>query len=194
MMGEIMRGDGGAIPFQHEVRHACSRPAAGIARILEQLGRAALFILIQYGIGTVDSPELDRRIIERRCQVRRRQRGIDALDVARVGLLDDQLALRSALEFVADPAAGGRRFLESPLPVSTQGCGHPQCRCCRQTLRWAASDARHRRPGRRAPCETRSPWQQSHSKAARHRSQPEIHPGTPSAARTSAAQRAGDRS
>src|SRR5471032_3070892 len=77
--------------------------------ILEQCGCAAPLPLVQYGVGTIYSSKLDRRIVEQGREIRRRQGGIDALDVTRISLLDDQLALRFALELVAvqQPEAGG---------------------------------------------------------------------------------------
>jgi hypothetical protein len=88
--GEIVRRNGDTVPLQHDVRNACSGIAAWLARILEQRSGAALLILtVKDGIGAINGPELDRRIVEQRRQVRRRQGGIDALDVARVGLFDD---------------------------------------------------------------------------------------------------------
>ena len=83
-----MRGNGDTLPAQHDVRYARSRTGAGRARVLEKR-RGASLLLIQNGIRAIDGPELDRRIVEQGREIRRRQGWIDALDVARVGLLYD---------------------------------------------------------------------------------------------------------
>ena len=44
---QIMRGNGDTVPLQHDVRHARSRPAAGIVRVLEQRSGAAPLALVK---------------------------------------------------------------------------------------------------------------------------------------------------
>ncbi len=136
----------------------------------------------------IEVAELDIEVVGRRLEVLGAEIGRGARDVARVGLLDGELADRLALHLVGLEQRRPGDACRAPARASRRDCARRGFRCCRRSRRWAASDARHRRRGRRG---RRWNWRAT-SEVARQRAMPSIltgRLGSPAPARTNSINR-----
>ena len=101
------------------------------------------------GRRAVEIAELDVEVVGRRLEILGAEIGRGARDIARVGLLDGELADRLALGLVGLEQLRLRPCPAAPARASRRGCARRGCRYCRRSRRSAASDARHRRRGTR---------------------------------------------